>query len=121
MQRRITVRLSNEGYEKLRTRSRDAGFDLSFLVRNAIAKCLDSEVAGAQTGTPPVNRTMPAEAFVLTGPYRAWSGDLRAEVRRQFTQLLAASHTCAQHWPKTPGVRESYAGLLELCSLFGLK
>jgi len=97
------------------------GCDVSFVVRQALEAFLNGDAEnGEGRSTPCGSHVMPPEAFALTGPYRAWSGDLRVEVRRRFTELLAASHVCAQHWPKAPGVRESYAGLLALAPHFGL-
>ena len=119
---RITVRLSGQTCESLKRRCQESGCDSSFVVRQALDGFLEGdEGSGEGRGSPGGVHVIPAEVFALTGPYRAWSGDLRVEVRRQFTQLLAASHTCAQHWPKTQGVREAYAGLLELSPFFGLK
>jgi len=119
---RITVRVSGQTRESLKRRCRESGYDVSFVVRQALEAFLNGEAEnGEGHGSPNGGHVMPQEAFALTGPYRAWSGDLRVEVRRRFTELLAAAHVCAQHWPKTPGVRESYARLLELCPFFGLK
>ena len=89
-------------------------------MRDAIAKYLDGDLADLHTGTPPVKRALPSEAFQLTPPYMAWSGDLRCEAKRLYAQALACAFVCAQHWPKAPGVRESYAGLLALAPHFGL-
>ena len=121
MGRRVTFRVPNATYELLQKRCGGMGCDVSFVVRQALEAFLNGDMGNGKGRGSPGGHLMPAEAFAQTGPYRAWSGDLRVEVKRQFTQLLAASHTCAQHWPKTPGVRESHAGLLELCPLFGLK
>ena len=105
MARRITVRLKNEGYEKLRLRSQETNLDFSFIVRDALGRYLDGESTASHV--------MPAESFKLTGPYRR-GDDLRVELRRRFLDLLALSHVTAEYWSKTKGIREVYVGLLAL-------
>ena len=114
MGKRITIRLDDESHENLRKRSQEVGLDVSFLLRQAINKYLEEGAAGQVAKCAAAIPGMPAEAFSLEGDYRAWSGDLRKELRRQFLQLLAVAHTTADHWPRTAGIREVYVGLLEL-------
>jgi hypothetical protein len=104
MGKRITIRIDDQSHEKLQNRSQETGLDFSFLVRDALGRYL------SDAGT---NHVMPAEALALTAPYRAWSGDLRAELRKQLLALLALSHTTAGQFPRTPGVREAYIAILE--------
>jgi hypothetical protein len=120
MGRRITIRLGDEDYERLHMRSQDADLDFSFLVREAITKYLDSASADPSARTPATGLFMPPEAFALEGPYRAWCGDLRVELRKRFLELLALSHVTAEHWSKTSGIREVYAGLLALGAHLGI-
>jgi hypothetical protein len=109
------VGLSDDMYEKLHLRSEASDLDVSCLLREAVDRYL-AETAGpthgpqSQAGGP----VMPPEAFALEGPYRAWPGDLRVELRKRFLQLLALAHVTSLNWPKTQGVREVYAGLLAL-------
>ena len=114
------MRLDNEGYEKLKGWSQETNLDFSFLVRDAIAKYLDGQPAHQNDTRPTVGPVMPAAAFALTGPYRAWSGDLRAELRNRFLTLLALSHVTAECWPKTKGIREVYVALLSVCHHLGI-
>jgi hypothetical protein len=120
MGRRITVRLKNEGYEKLSRRSQETNLDFSFIVRDALGRYLDGGSAESGTATPAGSHGMPREAFMLAGPYRAWSGDLRVELRKRILELIAVAHVTAGYWPKTKGIREVYAGLLGLCHHLGI-
>ena len=115
MTKRVTVRLSDDMYEKLRLRSAASDLDVSCLVREAVDRyiaetAVSTHASQGEAGGP----VMPAEAFALEGPYRAWPGDLRVELRKRFLQLLAIAHVTILNWPKTQGVREVYAGLLAL-------
>jgi len=116
MSRRITIRLGEEDYGKLQKRRQEATLDLSFVVRDALRKYFaDGGTTDREPKAPHAGQVMPAEAFALTPPYRAWSGgDLRTELRKRFLDLLALAHTAAQNWPRTPGIREVYSGLLGL-------
>jgi hypothetical protein len=42
------------------------------------------------------------------------------ELRKRFLDLLALSHSTAQNWPKSPGTREVYSGLLGLAQYLGI-
>jgi len=119
MGKRITVRLNNEGYARLHGRSQEVRLDISFLVREAIAKYLYAG-SGPEAKTSVASQVMPAEAFKLTGPYRAWCGDLRVELRKRLLTLLALSHVTAEFWSKTKGIRDVYVGLLGLCQHLGI-
>jgi len=114
MSRRITIRLGNEDYEKLQKRSQEASLDFSFLVREALGRYF-SDAGTADQGAKPAGTglAMPADAFALTGPYRAWSGDLRTELRKRLREMLALSHATADQYPRTKGVREVYMAVLE--------
>ena len=118
--RRITIRLDTQAYEKLRAKSQAVDLDLSFLVRDALAKYLDQKAPEAREDRGAGGLVMPDEAFALTGPYRAWSGDLRTELRERFLDLMAIAHSAAQTWPKSAGIREVYAGLLSLAHNLGI-
>jgi len=57
----------------------------------------------------------PDEVLPLMMKYRAWArGDLRDERAEQYNELLAVAFACKELFPKTNGVREFYAGLLDL-------
>ena len=116
MSRRVTIRLGEEDFGRLQKRCQETGLDFSFIVRDALSEYFaDSGTTDQEPKPPRAGQVMPAEAFALTPPYRAWSGgDLRTELRKRLLDLLALAHTATQSWPKTPGVREVYSGLLEL-------
>jgi len=121
MGKRITIRLGDDDYEKLQKRGLETSLDISFLVREALSKYLADGGTAAPEPTPArTGLFMPDQAFALTGPYRAWSGDLRVELRKRFLDLLALAHSTAQTWPRSPGIREVYAGLLALGQHLGI-
>lgn len=121
MSRRITIRLDNEIHERIQQRSQETSLDFSFLVREALRKYLADSGTTAQEPKPDyTNLVMPDQAFALTGPYRAFSGDLRLEMRKRFLDFLALAHSTAKIWPRSPGIREVYAGLLALGHHLGI-
>ena len=113
MSRRITIRLGDEDYGKLQNRCQANNLDASFVVRRALfeyfskAQTAEKQDKPASTGDP-----MPPEAFALEGPYRAWSGDLRAELRKRLKDMLALAHSALEQFPRTRGVRETYVAIL---------
>ncbi len=120
MSRRITVRLDDRCYSNLRQRCNDVGVDLSFAIREALRKYVDAVSSEKEAGTVTTNQAMPAEAFALEGPYRAWCGDLRIELRRRSVDLLALSHVAAENWKKSPGIREFFVAFLSACTHLGI-
>lgn len=110
---RITIRLEDSLYQMLVQRCQMTKTDVSFQIRDALASHL-------QGNDPPKSGVVsavlvPPDVFAKEGPYRAWGlGDLRKEVERQFESLLPAMHVCAEHYPRTRGVREMCAGLFAL-------
>lgn len=112
MGKRITIRIDDESFEKLQNRCQETGLDVSFLVREALGKYF-AEAAEPQARIAGANYVMPPEAFALTGPYRAFSGDLRAELYKRLKDLLALAHSTAEQFPRTKGVREAYLAVLE--------
>jgi len=122
MSRRITIRLADEDYQKLQSRCQDAGLDASFVVRDALGRYFSAvSAADPQAPSAAASNVMPAEAFALTGPYRAWSGDLRVELKKQLLRMLALAHATADQYPRTKGVREVYVAILDAyCQLNGV-
>jgi hypothetical protein len=114
MGRRITFRIDDQQFEQIQEKCRKTDLDASFVIRQA----LDLYFSGANVTdaqAPPTNpgSAMPPEAFALEGPFRAWSGDLRTELRKRLKETLALSHATAEQYPKTKGVREAYMSVLE--------
>lgn len=121
MGKRITLRIDDQCHEQLQRRCQAAGLDISFVVREALGRYFsEAGTADQQAQSADTSHVMPPEAFGLTGPYRAWSGDLRVELRKRFLDLLALAHSTAETWPKSPGIREVYAGLLALAHYLGI-
>jgi len=113
MGKRITIRIDDQSYEKLQKRSQEVNLDFSFLIREAIGRYFsEAGTADQQAQSAGTGQVMPPEAFALTGPYRAWSGDLRMELKKRLKQMLALSHTTAEHYPRTKGIREVYLAIL---------
>ena len=108
--RRLTVRLDQELYEKVQGYCHDATLDYSALVRKALADYLNSDTASQAK----VNSTMPSEALRLIGRYQTWGYDLREQFRTRFLELLAMAHATSKRWPRTEWVREVYLGLIQL-------
>ena len=118
--KRVTVRIDVDVDKRLRERCRKAGVDASFMIREALSRFLDRDTAGCHGTMPHKDLVMPPEAFSLTPPYRAWSGDLRVELRKRFLDLLALAYATAEFYPKTAGTREVYMALLEACHHLGI-
>jgi len=123
MGKRITFRIENGDYERLSGRSRDTGLDCSYLIRRAIAEYLEGEPRARDTKSEHVapRAVLPAEAFALTPPFRGWPGDLRAELKKRYMEMLALASITVAHWPRTKGIREVYDGLLELAHYLDIK
>ena len=119
-ERRITFRLDPTLAGLLDHRCKQAGTDASFVIREGLARYLNGDQERAEGQKVPPSPVLPPEVHMLTPEFRGFSGDLRAEVKRRFAGLLAAASVCKEHYPRTPGVRETYAGLLALSAYFGL-
>ena len=114
MSRKVTIRLGDDDFERLQKRCQETALDISFLIREALSKYLANGGTATQEAKPVgAGLVMPAEAFALTGPYRAWSGDLRAELRRRLLDMLALAYSAADQYPRTKGVREVYLAVLD--------
>ncbi len=113
MSRRITIRLGEEDFGRLQNRCQETGLDISFVVRDAVGRYFSDASTADDQQPASTAQFMPAEAFSLTGPYRAWSGDLRAQMRKRLVDMLALAHTTADQYPRTKGVREAYLAVLD--------
>jgi len=119
-ERKITFRVDPTLAGLLDHRCQETGSDVSFVIREGLARYLNGEQESAKGQKIPPSTVLPPEIHALTPEFLGFSGDLRAEVKRRFAGLLAAAHVCKEHYPRTPGVREAYAGLLALSAHFGL-
>jgi hypothetical protein len=116
--RRISVRLNDERLERLEKLCRETGIDVSQVVREALDAFFASR-SGMESSSGPSRRlSPPAEIIPLTTAYFASAaGNARAELRRLFIQLLAASFALKQLYPRTKGIKEVYEALLPLVGL----
>jgi hypothetical protein len=114
MGKRITLRIDDQIHEKLMKQCRDLNLDASFVVREALGRYFsETGTADSPVLSAGAKYAMPPEAFALAGPYRAFSGDLRAALKKRLLDMLALAHSTADQYPRTKGVREAYRAILE--------
>lgn len=110
--KRVTVRLEDSLIEMIQQKCGESGCDTSFVIRESLTNFLSLEKGGeGQNATSP-SPVLPPQAHDRTPRYMAFSGSLRDELKRQYVEILAASHVATKHFPKTEWVRRLYAGLL---------
>jgi hypothetical protein len=107
--RRITVRLDPDLFEKVNSHCNDLGIDLSTAIRRALSQFLEGDSASKDNA----NITMPAEASALMGRYQVWGSDLKEKLRENFLQLLAMAYVTERRWPRAMWVKELYRALLQ--------
>jgi predicted DNA binding CopG/RHH family protein len=107
--RRVTVRLDPDLFEKVHRHCNDLGMDLSTAVRMALAQFLVSDASKEKAIA-----TMPAEALARIGRYQVAGSDLKENLRESFLQLLAMSCVTEKRWPRAMWVKELYRALLPL-------
>jgi hypothetical protein len=108
---RITVRVNDNLHKRMLETANALGVDLSTVVRDLLERDLES---GSDTKTNAANCAILPDVFQYSPRYRAWCGDLRLELRKQFLILLALAHESSGRWPKTPWVRQLFMALLPL-------
>jgi hypothetical protein len=112
---RITIRLDNNQWQALEGFCQATGHDLSHAVRKALDSLPTPRTDGGPSPPSPRSLAPPDKVLRLMTKYRAWArGDLRDERAEQYSELLAVALACKELFPKTNGVREFYAGLLDL-------
>jgi hypothetical protein len=113
--RRVTIRLDDNQWRLLENFCQGTGHDRSYAVRKALDSFCTDE-AGPSPSAPSLRHLAPPDKVLpLMTKYRAWArGDLRDERAEQYNELLAVAFACKELFPKTNGVREFYAGLLDL-------
>jgi hypothetical protein len=107
--RRITFRMNPALHEKAQKYCRDAGLDLSTLMREATSQYLDGDTASNEK----TNSSMPAEALARIGRYQIAGSNLKENLRENFLQLLAQAYVTTGRW-QTKWVKELYRALLPL-------
>jgi hypothetical protein len=114
--KRITVRLNDNQWKALEGFCQTTGRDVSCAVRNALDSFCTTGVNSTSPSAPsPRSLAPPDQVLRLMTKYRAWArGDLRDERAEQYNELVAVAFACKELFPKTHGVREFYAGLLDL-------
>ena len=119
--RKISVRLKQEDRERLQEYCAQTRQDISRVVRSALNAFLLPELNPGTGGTPPRRLSPPEQVDRLVSKYLAWpGGDIREQLNKLYAETLAASFACKKLYPRTPGVLDSYEGLVQLCPLFGL-
>ncbi|MBN2319871.1 MAG: hypothetical protein JXR49_12370 [Acidobacteria bacterium] len=117
--RRITVRLNENLHDHIKRHCDDTGCDVTAVVRKALGSFFSKDEESRQNEGDEIITVPPEEIYDRVGNYLAWGrGDLRAEFKRQFVEILATAFATQRHFPKTPGVKEAYAGLLQISSHF---
>jgi len=113
--KRITVRLNDNQWKVLECFCQTTGCDVSYAVRMAIDSLCPVGADSGPSAPSPRSLAPPDQVLRLMTKYRAWArGDLRNERAEQYNELLAVGFVCKELFPKTNGVREFYAGLLDL-------
>jgi hypothetical protein len=120
-ERRISVRLPEVQMDRVQEFCEDTDHDISHVVRQSLDAFLAPKSGTASNSGPPKRLSPPQAIIPLTVPYRAWgNGDARRELRRLFTQLLAASFALKELYPHTKGPKEIYQAFIALSRHFGM-
>lgn len=108
--RRVTVRLDPDTYDKLQQYIHDTGIGLSSTIRTALAQFLEGDSSSADS-TP---TSMPAEALKLIGRYQVWGSDLKEKLRENFLELVAMAYVTEKRWPRAMWVKELCNALIPI-------
>lgn len=112
---RITVRLNEQLHNLLKKTCDDSGHDLTTVVRKALESVLNSGEDSRQEDGNEIVTVPPEDIYEKVGRYLAWGrGDLRVELKKQYIEILATAFAAQRHFPRTPGIKEAYAGLLQI-------
>lgn len=118
---RISVRLSDSQIARLQRSCGEANNNISDVVRKALDVFLSPDAGAAPIIGAPSRLYPPEEILTAVRKYFAWgAGDPRAELRRQFTEILACSYALKKTFPRAAGIREVYEALRPLCQHFGM-
>jgi hypothetical protein len=118
---RICVRLSDSQNERLKLSCGETGQNVTDIVRQALDAFLGPDAGSAPTTGPAAHLYPPEEILTAIRKYFAWGdGDPRAELKRQFTEILACAYALKKTFPRTAGIREVYEALRPLCQHFGI-
>ena len=119
---RITVRLSDGQISRLRLSCSETGQNITDIVHQALDAFFGPVARlGPKTG-PAAHLYPPEEILTPVRKYFAWgAGDPRAELKRQFTEILACSYALRKTFPRTAGISELYVVLRSLCCHFGVE
>ena len=118
---RISVRLSDGQIARLKQVCGHAGQTTTDIVHQALDAFLGPDTDSVPKVRPAPRLYPPEEILTAVRKYFAWgAGDPRAELKRQFTEILACSFALKRTFPRTPGIRELYEVLRPLCRHFGM-
>ena len=119
--KRITVRLSDGEIARLKQACGDTGQNTTDIVHQALDAFLGPDAGIAPKTGPAARQYPPEEILTPVRKYFAWgAGDPRAELKHQFTEILACSFALKRTFPRTAGIREVYEALRPLCRHFGM-
>jgi hypothetical protein len=100
---------------RLQEKGGEIGCDIRFITRKAQEDFLavgdDGQTPGA-TGS----LVLPEDIVRFTPPYLGFSGDLLHEVRKQFTQPLAACYVAVRHYLRSTWIKEINGALLSVAA-----
>ena len=115
------MRLSDDLSGCLREFCRQSGTDTSHAVNQALNAFLAPKVGATSAET--LARLFPPEEILTTVcKYLAWGGDMnpRAELKRQFIEILACTFALKRVFPRDTSVQMLYQALRPLCPYFGM-
>jgi hypothetical protein len=116
--RRISVRLSDDEFRRVKEICCQDGSDVSYVVRQALNAFLTCKPAQGSNHGPPKRSAPPQGIISRTAPYLAWgSGDPRVRLRDLYAETLAASFALKELFPRTKGPKEIYQALLPLVDI----
>jgi hypothetical protein len=119
---RITVRLSDGQIARLTQTCSGTGQNITDIIHQSLDAFLGPDAELALRTGPSAHLYPPEEILTAVRKYFAWgAGDPRAELKRQFTEILACSYALRKTFPRTAGISELYVLLRSLCCHFGME
>jgi hypothetical protein len=119
---RISVRLSDSQLEHLEANCRETERTITDIVHQALDAFLTPKAGIADSTGPPPRLFPPEEILTAVCKYFAWGGDMdpRAELKRQFIEVLACAFALTKVFPRDKAIQRLYLALRPLCPYFGM-